>query len=617
MCDVLIIGGGIGGLSAAHHLARAGATRIRVLEAEPVVGGKARAQHVEDRQHAGTEFFGEHGFRFFPHFYRHISGTMAETMNASGQNIWDAHVVPATEAGIAYRGHLVPVVRPQQPTDPRDFIRNVWTFLNAPNLNKRDLVRYAGVMFRFATSCDERREKEYDPQSWSKFARADSFGSDFRKIFMNSSRNLSAMRADESSARTIGLIAMQLMFDFANPPRKTDALLNGPTNTYWLDPWKADLESRGVQFITGVAATKLQLDRQARALTGIEAGGQLYTADEYVLAVPLEQACELLEPEIMDVDPGLRGMLELRRTAVGNMSGLQFFLKQPLPLVRGHINYPESEFALTSISQAQFWNPPPHQQPTGSPRAQDILSTIISDWDTKTSNGKTAKEFPDEYTLAEEVWEQLKVALGNAIPSLWTQAAHAFHLDEGITLGPNLGDFENRTPLLIHPKDQLRKRPDAEREVRNLTLAADYVRTYTDLASMEGADEAARRAVRTILSRCDGLPAAPQVPEIYPLSEGNALRLLKMQDKFLFDLGLDHILEPSSDARSGLEGVLDSLASTKEFMANPAVGVARGVIGALHKAGLAQTGIDGAEDEEALFTFVDELAELTNEDGLR
>ena len=34
----------------------------------------------------------------------------------------------------------------------------------------------------------------------------------------------------------------------------------------------------------------------------------------------------------------------------------------------------------------------------------------------------------------------------------------------------------------------------------NLFLAADYVRTYTDLATMEGANEAARRAVNAILN---------------------------------------------------------------------------------------------------------------------
>ena len=54
-------------------------------------------------------------------------------------------------------------------------------------------------------------------------------------------------------------------------------------------------------------------------------------------------------------------------------------------------------------------------------------------------------------------------------------------------------------------------RPDAVTAIPNLFLASDYVRTYTDLATMEGANEAARRAVNGILDahaarrarRCD------------------------------------------------------------------------------------------------------------------
>jgi hypothetical protein len=37
--------------------------------------------------------------------------------------------------------------------------------------------------------------------------------------------------------------------------------------------------------------------------------------------------------------------------------------------------------------------------------------------------------------------------------------------------------------------------------MENLLLASDYVRTHTDLATMEGANEAARRAVNGILDR--------------------------------------------------------------------------------------------------------------------
>ena len=45
--------------------------------------------------------------------------------------------------------------------------------------------------------------------------------------------------------------------------------------------------------------------------------------------------------------------------------------------------------------------------------------------------------------------------------------------------------------------------------IPNLFLASDYVRTHTDLATMEGANEAARRAVNGILDATGS--AAPRL----------------------------------------------------------------------------------------------------------
>src|SRR5206468_8633909 len=58
---------------------------------------------------------------------------------------------------------------------------------------------------------------------------------------------------------------------------------------------------------------------------------------------------------------------------------------------------------------------------------------------------------------------------------------------------------ENAEPLLINTIRSLECRPNAKTQVRNLFLASDYVRTHTDLATMEAANEAARRAANEIL----------------------------------------------------------------------------------------------------------------------
>jgi len=38
------------------------------------------------------------------------------------------------------------------------------------------------------------------------------------------------------------------------------------------------------------------------------------------------------------------------------MNGIQFYLSKDEPIVNGHVIYLDSPWALTSISQRQFWN---------------------------------------------------------------------------------------------------------------------------------------------------------------------------------------------------------------------------------------------------------------------
>ena len=71
-------------------------------------------------------------------------------------------------------------------------------------------------------------------------------------------------------------------------------------------------------------------------------------------------------------------------------------------------------------------------------------------------------------------------------------------LDPAIVF-PNPTDAGNLEPLLVNTAGSWADRPDAVTRIPNLFLASDYVRTHTDLATMEAANEAARRAVNGIL----------------------------------------------------------------------------------------------------------------------
>ena len=73
---VAVLGGGVGGMSAAHELAERG-FNVTVYDRQAIPGGKARSIDVPGSGVGGRRNLpGEHGFRFFPGFYQHVTDTM-------------------------------------------------------------------------------------------------------------------------------------------------------------------------------------------------------------------------------------------------------------------------------------------------------------------------------------------------------------------------------------------------------------------------------------------------------------------------------------------------------------------------------------------------------------
>jgi uncharacterized protein with NAD-binding domain and iron-sulfur cluster len=221
------------------------------------------------------------------------------------------------------------------------------------------------------------------------------------------------------------------------------------------------------------------------------------------------------------------------------MNGIQFYLAQDVPVVNGHAIYLDSPWALTSISQRQFWNNVDFLK-MGNGLVKGILSVDISEWQApgvvygKPAQGCTAEQIKDE------VWTQLKQHL-NVSGAVTLQDANllTWFLDPDIEF-PNPSATANAEPLVINTAGSLQYRPEAQIELDNLFLASDYVRTYTDIACMEAANEAARRAVNCVLI-ASGSAASPA--QLWPLEEPEFLKPLQEVDRIRFGLGLGHHLE--------------------------------------------------------------------------
>jgi uncharacterized protein with NAD-binding domain and iron-sulfur cluster len=353
-----------------------------------------------------------------------------------------------------------------------------------------------------------------------------------------------AMDPQRGSARTIGTTTVQLLLDFASSGVTNDRTMGGPTTEMWIDPWVDLLQSRGVRLQPGVAVAGL--DVEAGRISGVRLTGDPVpkVADFYVLAVPVDRAIAMITPQMGALDPALEKLrVSKADDLVSWMVGAQFFLKEDVQLVRGHTFYPDSPWALTSISQAQFWTDGgAFRDRYGDGTVGGILSVDISDWDAPGLHvRKPAKQCTPE-EVRRETWAQLTAALNGRAPGdvvLRDELLHSFHLDLDL-------DYTGGTPptnhsrLLVHPPGSWAIRPEAATRIPNLVLAGDYVRTHTDIASMEGACEAARRAVNAILQRADSR-ATPVT--IWPLIEPTEFDPWKQLDARLHAAHKGHLFE--------------------------------------------------------------------------
>src|ERR671919_1272783 len=96
---VIVLGGGVAGMSAAQELAERG-FEVVVFETRDAPGGKARSFPFPGSATGGREPLpGEHGFRFFPGFYRHLPDAMRR-VPYEARTVFD-NLVTATEVQIA------------------------------------------------------------------------------------------------------------------------------------------------------------------------------------------------------------------------------------------------------------------------------------------------------------------------------------------------------------------------------------------------------------------------------------------------------------------------------------------------------------------------------------
>jgi geranylgeranyl pyrophosphate synthase/uncharacterized protein with NAD-binding domain and iron-sulfur cluster len=583
MIKVVILGGGVAGMSAAHELSDRG-FEVDVLERRWASGGKARsvhvtpgsghelAQQVKHKPTIGHNLPGEHGFRFFPGFYKHVIDTMRRIPSFDGRPVAD-HLVPTTRMGITQYGKptfVVPMVFPKTPSDAGLLLRDILAaFGPIADLTPEELAFFGARLWQILTSCAERRLTDYERTSWWEFVGAEQRSQSYQKFLaVGLTRSLVASKARRASTRTIGDIFVQLMLTVLDPTGgSTDRVLDGPTNLVWINPWLTHLKSRGVQYHNKSEVDEILCDKGRITGVVVSYAGKrnVVQGDHYIAALPLERIAALVNSGPLSTVPALANLQTLAPN-IEWMNGVQFYLHRDAPTAHGHVIHIDTEWALTSISQLQFWRNVPPQQ-FGDSDVHGIISVDVSDWTTPGANGRAAMNCSREEAVR-ETWRQLKESINAEQELLRDEDLHSWFLDPDIDMDPaHPGVLQNLEPLLVNLVNTWRLRPEATTAIPNLFLASDYVRTYTDLATMEGANEAARRAVNGLLDavKFDG----PRC-ELWELHEPEILAPWRLHDAARFKAGLpwdNSLMQVAAHALQGASPVLDQVRPLLEEVA--------------------------------------------------
>ncbi|MEM7179839.1 MAG: FAD-dependent oxidoreductase [Spirochaetota bacterium] len=548
---VAIIGGGVGGMSAAQELLERNTDDVRydvtIFEANAKIpGGKARSLPIAGTGIAGNrDLPAEHGFRFFPGFYRNLPDSMRKIpYQGQKDGVW-GNMVETTRLLIGRSGYEPFIAISRFPKNFDDLFAafgNVIDIIKT-GLTYEDLLFFAGKFYQLFTTCDERREDEFEKICWWDFIEASSRSKAYQDFLAYGlSRSLAANDPKRASTKTLGNIYIQLLLGILLPGEAIDRVLNAPTNEAWIDPWKQYLESLGAKYVQGTVAKSISCkDAVVTSVLATHQDGssEELNFDEYIFAVPVERMAELLEnsPEVLQYAPDLEGVLTLQHD-VAWMNGFIFYLNQEVNIVHGHQLFVDSPWSVTAVAHTQFWQGYPIEK-CGNGKVKTVFSTDISNWNVPgVIYGKPACELDDEQ-IKEETWEQIKRSLNaNGRVLLQDEMIEHWFLDEDISITSRKGgkiERANREPLLVNLINKQRLKPKAATQIHNMFLAADYVKTETDFACMEGANEAARIAVNSLLDKDNA--KVSRCP-VYGLEEPAFFKPMKENDKKRYKKGL-------------------------------------------------------------------------------
>lgn len=198
---------------------------------------------------------GEHGYRYFPGYYRNLFDTMRRTPIYDDRGVETAHtvfenLVPTKRTAFSDPDNRLTVLERRPLRSIEELRRQLEMMLGQLHFTWQDIVRIQLKILRYLTSCKKRRVS-YESISWWDFIEGHELSAEAQDHMLSTPQALVAMSAQHSDARVQGNTLVQLLMGQWSAEERADLSLNGPTTEAWLDHWRRFLEYQGVRFYQG------------------------------------------------------------------------------------------------------------------------------------------------------------------------------------------------------------------------------------------------------------------------------------------------------------------------------------------------------------------------------
>ena len=277
---VLIVGGGIAGLTVAYELSRSGQFDITVCEQNPEMGGKARSLRTAHEQPT------EHAMRVLLASYTCLFRIMEELKNEDGTSLMDNLRYPnfsfrdgANEYKMSaeYTGFF------RYASDALGMVR----FFLRSKVPLGEMLIFLFRVGRIIWSTPSQVNARMGRVSFEEYMDSADRSPAFRGTLLRVSEMLVAAKRTASAALVARLVLEWFVGPFLHSPfrRRGFASLDGPTSERLIDPWVEHLKQKGVKFRLDTRITSLT--EEAREITGVFTNsGEKLTADYYCLCLP-------------------------------------------------------------------------------------------------------------------------------------------------------------------------------------------------------------------------------------------------------------------------------------------------------------------------------------------